>query len=82
MQRSGQCKVELLTEEQGVEGDGFSQRHADNGLDEDFDRRARIATDGLNGLRANKTDAKGGTKAAKGALNASGDFSDDVVVHM
>src|SRR5688572_10161914 len=67
----------LLAEEQRVEGDGFGERHADDGLNEDLAGSAGIASDALDGLGADETDTDGGGEAAEGALNAAGDFSDD-----
>lgn len=71
------AQQKLLTEEQGVERDGFGQRHADDGLDEDFAGSAGIAADAFNGLGSDETDADGGGETAEGALDAAGDFSDD-----
>ena len=81
-QHRAEAVKEFFTEEQSVEGDGFSERHADDGLDEDFDRSARIAADGFDGFGADETDAKGGTETAEGALDATGDISDNEVVHV
>jgi len=67
----------LLTEEESVERDSFCQCHTNDGLDEDLNGSAGIAADGFNSLRTDKTYAKGGTKAAKSALDATGDFSDE-----
>jgi hypothetical protein len=70
--------VELLAEKQRVERDGFSQRHADNGLDEDGGRGAGIAADGFSGFEADKAYADCSAQAAEAALDASCDISYNV----
>ncbi len=67
----------LLAEEQRVERDRFRQGHADDGLDEDLPRRTGVATDALDGLRADKAYANCGGETAEGALDAAGHFSDN-----
>ena len=66
----------LATEEQGVEGHGFGQGHADDGLHEDFSGCTGVAADAFDGFGSDETDANGGGETAEGSLNASRDFSE------
>ena len=70
-------REELLAEEERVERDSFSQRHADDGLDEDLARRTWIAADAFDGLGADQTDTNGRREATESALDAAAYFSDD-----
>src|SRR4051812_3807433 len=67
---------ELLAHEERVERDRFGERHAENGLDEDFDGRARIASNAFDGFGADEAHAYGGGETAESALDAAGDFSE------
>src|ERR1019366_6180732 len=69
-------KREGLLDEHCVERDGFSERHTDDALHEDFRGGTGIAADGFGGLEADESDANGGAEAAEAALDAAGDFSD------
>jgi hypothetical protein len=70
--------MELLAKEQRVERDGFSQCHADDGLDQNRGRGPGIAADGFSGFEADKAYADCSAQAAEAALNASCEFSDNV----
>lgn len=69
---------ELLAEEKRVERDRFSQRHTDDGLDENLAGGTWIAADALDGLGANETDADGRRDATERTLDGTCDFSDDL----
>jgi hypothetical protein len=68
----------LLAEEQRIEGNGFGQGHADDGLDKDLAGGAGIAAHGFNSLGANEPYAKGGAQTAECALDATCDVSENV----
>ena len=62
----------LLGEEQRENAETFGERHADDGLDEDFAGRAGIAADGLGGLVADHADADGAAEETESAGNVAG----------
>jgi len=68
----------LLAEEQRVEGNRFSECHADDGLHENWGCGTGIASDGFGGFEADKAHADCGAEAAETALDASCDFSDNL----
>ncbi len=51
------------SQDQGVNGDGFRQRHAENGHGEHASEGSRIATDGFSRLRSDESDANAGASA-------------------
>jgi hypothetical protein len=67
---------QLLAEEQRVEGNGFGQRHTDDGLNEDLAGCAWVTADSFDGLGADEAYANGGGETAERALNATTDFCD------
>jgi len=69
--------VSLLREEDRVERDRFSKRHAQNGLDEDLTRSLWVATYGLDGFSANETYTDSSSEAANSGRKRTSDFSDD-----
>ena len=78
LEDGAEMRRELLAEEQRVEGDRFSQRHANDGLDQNRRRGTGIAADGFGGFEADKAHADGGAQTAEAALDASCEFSDNV----
>jgi hypothetical protein len=75
--RRGATAVSLLREEDRVERDRFSKRHAQNGLDEDLTRSLWVATYGLDGFSANETYTDSSSEAANSGRKGTSDFSDD-----
>src|ERR1051326_8426301 len=75
----GDGETRLLHEEDRIERDGFGERHADDGLDEDFAGSAGIAANAFNGLGADETDADGGGEAAERDVNTAGHFREGEV---
>ena len=75
--RRGATAVSLLREEDRVERDRFSKRHAQNGLDEDLTRSLWVTTYGLDGFSANETYTDSSSEAANSGRKGTSDFSDD-----
>ena len=71
-------RARTALEEECVERDGLGERHADDGLYENFGGGTRIAAHGFGGLEADKPYSDGGAEAAETALNAASDFSECV----
>ena len=79
---AGECFLES-GEEDHVEGHGFGECHAENGLNEDLAGSAGVAADGLNGFLTDETHAESGTEGAKRDVDVARDaggsgLSDDI----
>lgn len=79
------CPKKSASEEEGVEGHRLGERHAKNGLDENFAGRARVAAHGFDGLGPDHAHTDGGGGTSDGALEPVMQISfncGDYVYHM
>ena len=70
------AKDNLLSEEQGENAETFSERHTDDGLNEDFAGSGGITADSFGSFESDQTDAESGAEKTKRAGDIAGEFSD------
>jgi hypothetical protein len=75
----GRLQKDLLDEE-GEEAETFSQRHTEDGLNEDLAGGGGITADSFSGFGADKTDSDGGGDKTGGARDTTSDFCEDHVM--
>jgi len=70
----------LLSEDQSQKAETFSERHTENGLDEDLAGCGRITTNGFSGLGADNADSDSAAEKTSSSSDVTTNFSEDHLI--